>query len=70
MPAMVLKINGLVNVLYTVDKDVADLQVKLYDEMMTIEGLTESEMYDATTKLATKQDLLRVFFAMPNHHKK
>lgn len=68
--AMVIKIDGLVNVFSTANVDMADLQVKLYGEMMTIEGLTEYEMYDAITMLATKHDVLRVFFVMPNHHRK
>lgn len=46
--AMVPQLNELVNVLSTADKDVADLQVKLYDEKMAIEGLIEDEIYDAT----------------------
>lgn len=68
--AMVPKIDKLVNVLSTADKDVANFQVKLYDGMTTIEGLTEDGMYDATTMMATKLDLIRVFFTMPNHHRK
>lgn len=67
--AMVPKIDKLVNVLSMADKDVANFQVKLYDEM-TIEGLTEDEMYGVTTMMATKHDLIRVFFTMPNHHRK
>ncbi|GAY52179.1 hypothetical protein CUMW_139900 [Citrus unshiu] len=68
--AMVPKIDRLVNVLSTADKDVTNFQVKLYNEMTTIEGLTEDEMYDSTTMMTTKHDLLRVFFTMPNHHRK
>lgn len=68
--AMVPKINKMVNVLSTADKDVTNFQVKLYDEMTTIEGLTEDEMYDSTTMMTTKHDLLRVLFTMPNHHRK
>lgn len=67
---MVPKIDRLVNVLSTADKDVTNFQVKLYNEMTTIEGLTEDEMYDSTTMMTTKHDLLRVFFTMPNHHRK
>lgn len=70
MATMVPKIDELVNVLSMSDKNVADLQAKLYDEMMTIEGLTEEEMYDATTMLAMKHDLLHVFFVMLDHHSK
>lgn len=68
--AMVPQLNELVNVLSTAYKDVADLQVKLYDEKMKIEGLTEDEIYDATIMLAAKHDLLYVFFVMPNHRRK
>lgn len=67
--AIALRLDGCINVLSTSDKDIAYLQAKLYEEMSKIEGLGGEEIYDATIILATKHDLLRVFFTLPNHLK-
>ena len=52
------------------DKDIANLQGKLYGEMSKIEGLGNEEIYNATSMLASKHDLIRVFFTFPDHVKK
>lgn len=41
------------------------MQAKLYEEISKIEGLGDEEIYDATSILTTKHDLLRVFFTLP-----
>ena len=67
--AMIRKMNGLVTALSS-DKEIADLQGNLYREMSKIEGLADEEIYDATSMFASKHDLLRVFFTLPDHLKK
>lgn len=66
---LVPKIDGLISI-FSSDKDIADLQGKLYGEMSRIEGLADEEIYDATSTLASKHDLLYMFFTLPHHHKK
>ncbi|KAL5544952.1 hypothetical protein UlMin_008736 [Ulmus minor] len=67
--AMELKIDYLINVLSS-DKEVADLQAKLDNELSKIEGLSELQVFRATNILASKLDLLRVFFGMSEERKK
>ncbi|GMN22149.1 hypothetical protein TIFTF001_043459 [Ficus carica] len=68
--AMVPKLDGLIDVLSTADKDVAGLQATLYEEIMKIEGLDDDQLYDATNILATNHDMLRVFYNIPDQLKK
>ncbi|ESR33672.1 hypothetical protein CICLE_v10006825mg [Citrus x clementina] len=68
--AIVPKLDGLISVLSTADKELFDLQAKLYGEICKIEGLGEQEILDAIDILATKHDKLRVFFNLPNELKK
>ena len=58
---MIAKLDGLINVLSTQDKEVADLLAKVFDEMLKIDGLDEVQKMKATNMLATKPKLLRVF---------
>lgn len=67
---MILKLDGLINVLSTQDKEVADLLAKVFDEMLKIDGLDEVQKMKATNMLATKPELLRVFFNIPSSMKK
>lgn len=67
--AMVPKIDGLITALSS-DEEIADLQGKLYVEMSKIGGLADEEIYCATSILALKHDLLRVFFTLHDHLKK
>lgn len=68
--AIVPKLDGLISVLSTADKELSDLQAKLYGEICKIEGLGEQEILDVIDILATKHDMLRVFFNLPNELKK
>ena len=68
--AMVPKLDGLIDVLSTADKDVAGLQATLYKEIMKIEGLDDDQLYDATNILATNHGMLRVFYNIPDQLKK
>ncbi|KAK9199051.1 hypothetical protein WN944_014238 [Citrus x changshan-huyou] len=68
--AIVPKLDGLISVLSTADKELSDLQAKLYGEICKIEGLGEQEILDAIDILATKHDMLCVFFNLPNELKK
>ncbi|KAL5544962.1 hypothetical protein UlMin_008746 [Ulmus minor] len=52
------------------EKEVAELQVKLDNELSKIEGLSAFEVFHATNILASKHDLLRVFFGMSEERKK
>ncbi|KAK9209312.1 hypothetical protein WN944_001678 [Citrus x changshan-huyou] len=67
---MVPKLDGLISVLSTTDKELSDLQAKLYGEICKIEVLGEQEILDAIDILATKHNMLRVFFNLPNELKK
>ena len=67
---MVLKLDGVIDVLSTADKDLAGLQANLYQEMIKIDGLDDDQVYDATNILATKHDLLRVFYNISDQLKK
>ncbi|GMN65503.1 hypothetical protein TIFTF001_034563 [Ficus carica] len=67
--AMVPKLNGLIDMLSTVNKDVAGLQANLYEEIMKSEGLDDDQLYDVTNILATNNDMLRVFYNIPNQLK-
>ena len=67
---MVPKLDGLISVLSTVDKQIYDLQVKFYDKMRKIVGLNEKEIFDAIDIMATKHDVLRGFFNLSNELKK
>ncbi|KAL5544953.1 hypothetical protein UlMin_008737 [Ulmus minor] len=67
--AMELKIDNLINVSSS-DKEVADLQAKLDNELSKIKGLSELQVFRATNILASKLDLLRVFFGMSEERKK
>ena len=58
------------SVLSTADKELYDLQAKLYNEICKIEALGEQEILDAIDILETKHDMLRVFFNLPNEMKK
>lgn len=66
---MALKIEGLTNV-WSNNREVADMQGKLDKELTKIEGLTELQVFRATNILATKHDLLRVFFSMSTERKR
>ena len=68
--AMVPKLDGFISVLFTVDKELSDLQAKLYSEICKIEGLGEQEILDMIDILATKHDMLHVSFNLPNELKK
>lgn len=61
---IVPRLAELINVLFTFDMDIANLQAKLYEEISKIKGLGDEEIYDATSILTTKHDLLRVFFTL------
>ena len=52
------------------DKELSNLQAKLYDEMRKIDGLIEKEILDAVDIIATKHGMLRVFFNLPKELKK
>ena len=67
---MIPKLDGLINVLSTQDKEVANLLTKVFDEMLKIDGLDEVQKMKATNMLATKPELLRVFFNIPSSMKK
>lgn len=66
---MAQKIEGLTNV-WSNNREVADMQSKLDKELTQIEGLTELQVFRATNILATKHDLLRVFFSMSKERKR
>ncbi|XP_062118023.1 uncharacterized protein LOC133831665 [Humulus lupulus] len=66
---MAQKIEGLTN-FWSNNREVADMQSKLDKELTRIEGLTELQVFRATNMLATKHDLLRVFFSMSTERKK
>ena len=68
--AMVPKLGGLFEVLSTVDKEISKLQGKLMEELMKVNALNEDQIIDATIMLASKHDLLRVFFSMPDNLKR
>ncbi|PON33240.1 Myb/SANT-like domain containing protein [Parasponia andersonii] len=63
------KIEGLTKV-WSNNREVADMQSKLDKELTQIEGLTELQVFRATNILATKHDLLRVFFSMSKERKR
>ena len=67
---MILKLDGLINIISTQDKEVADLLAKVFDEMLKIDCLDEVQKMKATNMLATKPELLRVFFNIPSLMKK
>ncbi|KAK1570953.1 hypothetical protein Q3G72_009570 [Acer saccharum] len=67
--AMAPKLDGLINVL-SYEKEVADLQAKLKDELNNMEGLSRLQLFRATNMLAKDHDLLRVFFTMFAEEKK
>ncbi|XP_024022167.1 uncharacterized protein LOC21400367 [Morus notabilis] len=52
------------------DKEVATMQAKLDNELTKIQGLTELQVFRATNILATKHDLLRVFFSMSKERRR
>ena len=60
----------LISVLSTADKELSDLQAKLYNEICKIEGLGKQEILVAIDILATKHDMLHVFFNLSNELKK
>lgn len=66
---MTSKIDALINI-FSIDKEVAELQVKLDSELNKIEGLTELQIFRATNILARQYDLLRVFFSMSEERQK
>ena len=66
---MAPKLDGLINVL-SYEKEVADLQAKLKNELNNMEGLSRLQLFRATNMLAKDHDLLRVFFTMPAEEKK
>ncbi|KAF4373566.1 hypothetical protein F8388_025260 [Cannabis sativa] len=66
---MAQKIEGLTNI-WSYNGEVADMQSKLDKELTKIEGLTELQVFRATNILATKHDLLRVFFSMSTERKR
>lgn len=67
---MVPKLDGLISVLSTTNKQLSYLQVKLYDKMRKIVGLSEKEIFDAIDIMATKHDVLRGFFNLSNELEK
>ncbi|KAK0590106.1 hypothetical protein LWI29_022765 [Acer saccharum] len=67
--AMAPKLDGLINVL-SYEKEVADLQAKLKNELNNMEGLSRLQLFRATNMLAKDHDLLRVFFTMSVEEKK
>lgn len=69
MATMAQKIDGLINV-WSNDKEVANMQAKLDNELTKIEGLTELQVFRVTNILATKHDLLRVFFSMSKERRR
>lgn len=68
--ALISKLDELISVLSTIDKELSNLQVKLFDEMRKIDGLSEKEILDAIDIIATKHDMLHVFFNLSNELKK
>lgn len=68
--ALISMLDELISVLSTIDKELSNLQAKLYNEMRKIDGLSEKEILDAIDIIATKHDMLRVFFNLPNELKK
>ncbi|KAK9193690.1 hypothetical protein WN944_004387 [Citrus x changshan-huyou] len=70
MTKMIPKLDGLINVLFTQDKEVADLLAKVFDEMLKIDGLGEVQKMKATNMFVAKPELLRVFFNIPSSMKK
>ena len=68
--AIVRKLDGLISVLSTTDKQLSNLQAKLYDKMRKIIGLSEKKIFDAIDIMVTKHDVLGGFFNLPNELKK
>ncbi|KAL6174633.1 hypothetical protein ACLB2K_051279 [Fragaria x ananassa] len=62
------KIDAFVNI-FSIDKEVAELQAKLDSKLNKIEGLTALQVFRATNILARQHDLLRVFFGMSEERK-
>lgn len=67
--AMVLKLNGLISELSN-GYYMVDLQIKLYGEMSKIKSFGDTKIHGRTRMLASKHDLLSVFFTLLDHLKK